>query len=250
MVHDVHEYDRLSVSDIVIHSSNIGAAQIGLRLGAQAFHEGLRRFGFGSLSRINLPGEVNGILRSVDRWNKHSLISISFGQEIATTPLSVVCAFAALARDGLLVRPRVVQRVVNSETGETVWELEECEIIRRAVSPGVARQVRQMLRRVVSEGTGRRVQLEEYAVAGKTGTASLPRQDGRGYGDQYLGSFIGFAPADSPRIVTLVSLKAPTKGSNYGGTVAGPACRKIFLRTLQYLNVPERATQKVMAAAE
>ena len=250
VVHDVHGYDRLSVTDIVVHSSNIGIAQIGLKLGTKRFHRALRRFGFGRLSGINLPGEVSGILRPEERWNKHSLISIAFGQEIATTPLSVVCAFTALANDGLLLRPRIVQRVISSETGQVAWELKKRQVIRRAVSSKTAAQVLDMLRKVVSEGTGRRVQLDNYPVAGKTGTASLPREDGRGYSNRYLASFIGVAPADDPRLVVLVSLKAPTKGSHYGGTVAGPACRTILQKTLRYLNVPERPPQNAVAEAE
>jgi cell division protein FtsI (penicillin-binding protein 3) len=249
VVHDVHGYDRLSVADIVVHSSNIGVAQIGLRLGARRFYDSLRRFGFGNPTGINLPGEVSGILRPVDRWNKHSLISVAFGQEIATTPLSVATAFCSIANGGLLLRPRIVHKVVNSETGRVVVEGGQGEVVRRAISSRTAEQVLTIMRRVVTEGTGRRVALEEYPVAGKTGTASLPRRDGRGYSNRYLGSFIGIAPADNPRIVVLVSLKAPTKGSYYGGTVAGPACRTIILKTLQYLNVPETTTETAMAEA-
>lgn len=250
VVHDVHGYDRLSIADIVVHSSNIGAAQIGVRLGADRFHDALRRFGFGAPSGINLPGEVSGILRPKNLWNKHSLISVAFGQEIATTPLSMATAFAALANEGLLLRPRIVRKVVNSQTGRVVVEPGDGEVVRRVISPPTAKRVMRIMRRVVTEGTGRRVKLEEYPVAGKTGTASLPREDGRGYSNRYLGSFIGIAPADDPRIVCLVSLKAPTEGSYYGGTVAGPACRKILLKTLQYLNVPERPPQTAVAEAQ
>ncbi|MFW5915191.1 MAG: peptidoglycan D,D-transpeptidase FtsI family protein [Planctomycetota bacterium] len=247
LLRDVHGYDELSVSDVITYSSNIGAAHIGLRLGPHRFYTALTRFGFGQPAEINLPGVRSGILRSPERWNKHSNISISFGQEISSSPLAVANAFAALANGGLLMRPHVLDNVRDQETGKIVWKSKKQPVVRRVISKRTSVQVMRMLRKVVTDGTGERVQLKEFPVAGKTGTASLPRSDGRGYSNRYLGSFVGIAPSDNPRIVALVSLKNPTQNGYYGGLVAGPACRKILLKTLRYLNVPERVENPEIA---
>jgi len=249
-VHDVHPYGVLSVSDIVCKSSNIGAAQIGMLLGAERFHRALRRFGLGEPTGIRLPGEVSGILRPPGRWTRDSLISVAFGQEISCTPLGVACAFGALANRGVLLRPRILSKIVHSRTGRVLCEPNGPAARWRAVSESTARAVLEMMRRVVEEGTGRRARLDDYPVAGKTGTASQPRPDGRGYSrTRYLSTFVGIAPANSPRVVALVSLLAPSKGSHYGGTVAAPACREILHRTLRYLNVPAPMAGRAVAEA-
>jgi len=249
-VHDVSAHGTLTVSEIVAYSSNIGAAQIGMLLGPERFYRSLRRFGFGEPTGIDLPGEINGIIRPVERWTRDSLISVAFGQEIATTPLSTAFAFAALANDGLLLRPQIIDRIVETRTGRVVYERRGPQVRRRVVSERTAAQVMDMMRRVVQEGTGKRARLDDYPVAGKSGTASLLRLDGRGYSDKrYLSSFVATAPADSPRVLVLVSLKAPSKGSNYGGVVAAPACREILRRTLRYMNVPPRVPGRAVAEA-
>jgi len=248
VVHDVHPYGMLTVSDIITKSSNIGAAQIGLLLGADRFHGALSRFGLGMPSGVTLPGEISGIMRPAGRWNKHSLISIAFGQELAATPLAVARAFACLANEGVLLRPQVVQKVVRSSTGRAVVRLTQPDVLGRAVSKRTADQVLAMMQRVVDEGTGTRAQLEEYTVAGKTGTAGLAAPGGRGYAEGlYLSSFVAIAPVEEPRIVVLVSLKAPSKNGYYGGVVSSRSCGQIIRRTLGYLKVPPRAPSPNMA---
>jgi len=239
VLHDAHPYGTLSVSDIICHSSNIGAAQIALRLGKERLYEGLRAFGFGRRSGIALPGETGGIVRPFAAWTDDSVMSIAFGQEIAVTPLAMARAFAAIANGGALLQPRIVRAIVQSDTGKVVYEAGPPVVVGRPLGQAAASQLVAMMRRVVEEGTGRRARLEQYAVAGKTGTAQLLRPDGRGYSDtRYLASFIGIAPVPNCRIVVLVSLKAPSKGSHYGGVCAAPAVGKIILRTLRYLGVP------------
>jgi cell division protein FtsI (penicillin-binding protein 3) len=238
-LHDVHPYDDLTVSDIICHSSNIGAAQISMLLGKEGLHGGVQSFGFGAPSGIALPGEVGGLVRPLDCWNDYSVVSVAFGQELAVTALSMVRAYAAFASGGRLLSPRIVQRVVHSESGEVLFAAEEPTATSRPVSPQTANQVMAMLARVVEEGTGGRARNAEYAIAGKTGTAQLLREDGAGYSDsRHLSSFIGMAPAPDCRIVVLVALKAPSKNGHYGGTVAAPAVKKIVRKTLVYLNVP------------
>jgi cell division protein FtsI (penicillin-binding protein 3) len=240
VVHDVHEYGRLTVRDILIHSSNIGAAQVCLKLGAGPLYAGIVQFGYDRPSGVALPGEAGGIMLPQQAWTHHSVISASFGQEVAVTPIAMVRAFAAFANGGRLPPVRIVDRIEDPATGEVVYSAAESDATTQAVSAETARQILEVLRLVVEEGTGRRAKIEGYSVAGKTGTAQMLRPDGRGYSaDRFLSSFIGIAPAALPRIVVLVSLKGTTHaGGHYGGVVAAPAARRIIERTLAHLNVP------------
>ena len=241
-VHDVHGYDTLTVREIIYNSSNIGAAQIGLKTGKKQLYRNLVDFGFGRPTGIHLPGEQAGILRPLSRWSEYSVVSISFGQEIATTPLSVARAFCAFANGGMLPKPSIISKVVDSHSGTTLYELTPQKHERRAISRQTARQVREMLALVVEEGTGKRAKLQDYRVGGKTGTAQLLREDGRGYSwSRHLASFAALAPVDDPRVVVLVSLKDPSKNGYYGGVAAAPACGRIIRRTLKYMKVPPRA---------
>jgi len=240
-LHDVHPWGVLTVSDIICKSSNIGAAQVGMELGRERLYERLLRFGFGRPTGVRLPGEAGGILRPVSQWSSYSVVSISFGQELAATQLGVARAFCVFANGGLLVRPRIVQRVVESRTGRTLYRLDPRRDVQRILSRKTAAAVMRMLVQVVEDGTGKRARLDGYVVAGKTGTAQLPAAHGNGYSrSRYLSSFVGIAPADDPQVVVLVSLRAPTRNGYYGGVAAAPACREVIRRALQYLKVPAR----------
>jgi len=250
-IHDVHPYGTLTVSDIVTKSSNIGAGQIGLLVGVEELHYRLQSFGFGAPSGINLPGEVSGLLRPASRWNNHSLISVAFGQELAATPLSVACAFNVFPAGGLLLQPQIVKKITEPDNGRVVYEMRGPKAVRRVVGEQTACQVMQMLQRVVEEGTGEPAKLQEYTMGGKTGTAQLIRTDGKGYrSDAYLGSFVGIAPVEEPRITVLVSLKAPSRNGYYGGVVAAPACARIISRTLSYMQVPQSPPRITVAEAD
>jgi len=241
-LHDAHPYGLLTVSDIICHSSNIGAAQVGLRLGAELLHSAFYGFGFGRPGNVALPGEAGGIVRPLKAWNDYSVVSVSFGQELTATPLAVARAFAVFANGGRLLQPRIVKAVKPTDGGKAVYTAGPPLVSGSPISPRTAAQVFAMLARVVREGTGRNARLSDYPVAGKTGTAQMLRPDGRGYSDKrYLSSFCGIAPVGDPRIVVLVSLKAPTKNGYYGGTAAAPAARRIIERTLRYLKVPPAA---------
>ena len=240
-VHDVHGYDTLTVREIIQNSSNIGAAQIGLKTGRKKLYRNLVRFGFGRPTGIHLPGEQAGILRPLSRWSEYSVVSISFGQEIAATPLSVARAFCVFANDGMLPKPSIISKVVDSQSGTTLYELSAEKHERRAISRQTARRIREMLAMVVEDGTGKRAKLQDYRVGGKTGTAQLLREDGRGYSwSRHLSSFAALAPVDNPRVVVLVSLKDPSRNGYYGGVASAPACGRIIRRTLKYMKVPPR----------
>jgi cell division protein FtsI (penicillin-binding protein 3) len=238
-IHDTHAYDALTIEQVISKSSNIGMAMLGERCGSARLHEYVERFGFGSRTGIELPGEHEGLLLPLQSWSGYSPQSIPIGQEIAVTPLQLVTAFAALASDGILYRPRVVRGVIGAD-GKLVEDRSEPIAVRRVLDEETARALRlKALVEVVRDGTGTKAAIDGFQVFGKTGTAQVARKDGRGYEPgKYMGSFIGGAPADHPRVVAVVSLYMPTGKSYYGGTIAAPAVGKILADVLAYMQVP------------
>jgi cell division protein FtsI (penicillin-binding protein 3) len=241
----IGEYRRgfgdLTVKEILINSSNIGMAKIGQRLGKDRLHDGLKLFGFGKSTGIELPGEVDGLLRPSDKWDGYSITRIPFGQEICVTSMQLVRAFCILANGGRLVRPFLVRAIVDNDGNITVLKRPPPPV-GYIVKPEVAKWiVTEAMTSVVNEGTGKRAQLEKWQVFGKTGTANIALSDTRGYSDQdYVASFIAGAPADDPAIVVLVSIRKPNRslGKGYtGGAVASPVAAKIIEKTLTYLGV-------------
>ena len=236
--HDHHAYGQLTAAEVIVKSSNIGAAKIGMKVGAERLYQYLRRFGFGQPTGFILPGENPGLLRPPGQWTSYSLPSISIGQEICVNPLQLALAYSALANDGLLVRPRVVWR---TRRPDGTWAERPVRPVGRAVPVRVARRVRRVLCRVVEEGTGRRARLDAWSVGGKTGTAQKPAKTGGFSHDDVVCSFVAMAPVEHPRLVVLVSVDGPTRhvgGRHFGGTVAAPVVRKVLERALAYLGVP------------
>jgi cell division protein FtsI (penicillin-binding protein 3) len=237
-LHDAHAYGTLDFDHVIIKSSNIGAAKIGMALGLDGVYGAVTAFGFGSKTRIDLPGEARGLVRPRSRLTKDSLLSVPMGQEIAVTPLQLVTAYTAMVNGGILFRPQIIQRLVNAE-GKELYRLRP-QPVRRVISPETSAAMREMLQDVVEEGTARKAWCKEYAIGGKTGTAQ--KVIGGMYShDKYVGSFCGFAPAESPRLVCLVTVDEPDRRLGYyGGTVAAPAVREILRRGLNALGVPPR----------
>jgi cell division protein FtsI (penicillin-binding protein 3) len=238
VIRDTHSYGNLSISDIVIHSSNIGMAQLGQQMKKHTLHRYLKDFAFGEKTGIQLPGEVKGVVRPLNLWSIDSEISVSFGYETAVTPIQMVTAFCSLANGGTLLKPRIVSKITDYSGKRVKKKYETPERIRRVVSPKIAREVMSpILEGVVKEGTGKQAMLFTHRVAGKTGTAKKLERVGNKmqYSDKYIGSFVGFAPVEAPKICVLVSLNEPKKGAYYGGTVAAPAVGNIIERTLGYM---------------
>jgi cell division protein FtsI (penicillin-binding protein 3) len=234
-----HGFGDLTVSEILINSSNIGMAKIGQRLGKEKLYQGLRLFGFGKRTGIDLPGEADGFLRPPRKWNGYSITRIPFGQEITVTSLQLVRAFCILANRGRMIRPFLVKAVVDSK-GEITELKHPLPPVGYIVRPEVAQWiVNEALVGVVNEGTGKRAKLEKWQVFGKTGTANIAKSNERGYSDSdYVASFIAGAPAKDPAIVVLVSIRKPNKslGKGYtGGAVASPVVGAIIKKTLTYL---------------
>ncbi len=234
-------FGNLTVKEILINSSNIGMAKIGQRLGKDRLYKGLKLFGFGGKTGIELPGEVDGLLRPSHTWDGYSITRIPFGQEICVTGMQLVRAFCILANGGRLVRPFMVRAIVDKDGNITVLKRPPPPV-GYIVKPEVAKWVvTEALTGVVNEGTGKRAKLEKWQVFGKTGTANIALSDSRGYSDQdYVASFICGAPAKEPAIVVLVSIRKPNRslGKGYtGGAVSSPVAAKIIEKTLTYLGV-------------
>ncbi|MCW8130265.1 MAG: penicillin-binding protein 2 [Planctomycetota bacterium] len=245
-LHDSHAYGMLTFDEALVHSSNIWAAKVGMRMGLDGTYDLVRSFGFGERTQVDLPGESPGLVRPRKSWTKDSLLSVPMGQEICVTPLQLVNAYSAMVNGGVLLRPHVVEEI-HSPRGETLYRMQP-QAVRRVISPETSRAMREILVRVVEEGTGRNAWCKEYAIGGKTGTAQKV-ENGRYSHDKFVGSFCGFAPAEAPRLVCLVTVDEPERSKGYyGGTVAAPAVREILRRGLSALKVPERTPQEQAAA--
>jgi cell division protein FtsI (penicillin-binding protein 3) len=243
-IHDTHKYGRLSVADILKYSSNIGAAKIGARMGSERLYRYLRGFGFGERSAIDLPAEASGYLRNSSSWYGIDLATISFGQGVSVTAVQLAAAFSAVANGGTLMKPYLVEKVLD-DNGDVVKEYAP-EPRQRVISEQTAKTVARMMEGVAAEGgTGTSAAVEGFRVAGKTGTAQKVDPVTRGYSiDKRTASFIGFVPADRPRLTIVVIVDEP-KTSPYGGVVAAPAFGAIAQQALCYLRVqPDRTERK------
>jgi cell division protein FtsI/penicillin-binding protein 2 len=214
-------------------------AKIGQRLGKDKLYEGLKFFGFGRKTGIDLPGEAEGLLRPPGEWTGYSVTRIPFGQEISVTVIQLVRAFCILTNGGHLVQPFLVKAMVGHD-GEVIKLKRPTPAIGYIIKPEVARWiVTDALTGVVSEGTGRNAKLANFQVFGKTGTAQLANEQGGGYAENaYVASFIAGAPADDPAAIVLVSIRKPNValGKGYtGGVVAAPVAAAILKKTLNYL---------------
>jgi cell division protein FtsI/penicillin-binding protein 2 len=248
---DVHGYGRMGVRDILVKSSNIGSAKMGLMLGPDRYYEYVRRFGFGEKSGVNLPGEVPGLLAPPSRWDKLTITRMPMGHAIAVTPLQLTMAMGAIANGGHLMRPQIV-RAVRDAGGTEVFRSQP-EVVRRVVSGEVAQFVGDALCGVTADGgTARLANVPGFEVAGKKGTAQRLDPDGGYAAGKYVVSFVGYMPAEDPAFVCLVLIDNATitRGANYGGLVAAPVFARIGERAARYLNlVPVHRAEAVMPVA-
>lgn len=230
-----HKYGSLTLKEIIAKSSNIGAIKIAQKLGKDSFYEYIQKFGFGEKSGIRLPGVSSGLLGKKESWTDYSLASVSFGHEIAVTPLQMVAALSAIANGGILMEPHITKALMRD--GKIIEQIKPKKI-RRVISQKTSRKMMEILKSVVKNGTGKKAAVEGFDVAGKTGTAQKYIAETRSYSKtEFISSFIGYAPADAPRLVILVMIDNP-KGIHWGGVVAAPVFREIAKKSLRYLNVP------------
>jgi stage V sporulation protein D (sporulation-specific penicillin-binding protein) len=213
-----------NLEQIVTYSHNVGAAEVGMAIGAKAFYAMERKAGFGDATRIGLPGENPGIVPPPAQWSESSLPTMAFGQGVSVTPIAMTRFYCAIANGGVLMRPQIVKAVADQQ-GRTIYEYPP-QIERRIFSQKTAATLRRFLRGAVVRGTGNpTAQVPGYTTAGKTGTAQLV-QNGQYEPGAYAASFIGMVPYERPRFVIYVKLEYPS-GSYYGSVVAAPAFAKI-----------------------
>jgi cell division protein FtsI (penicillin-binding protein 3) len=221
----------MSVAEILAHSSNVGAVTIGLGLGSEKFSRWIARLGFGRPTGVPYPAEERGIVPALEEYSGSTMGNLPLGQGLAVTPMQMMAGYAAIANGGVMRRPRLIERV-----GE---EPVEAPPGRRAIGAGVAAEVRSMLEGVLAPGgTASEVSVPGYTLAGKTGTSQVA-ENGTYSETKYVASFIGFAPAQDPRLLVAVIVDQPQGGDYYGGSVAAPAFGQIAAFALPYLGVPQ-----------
>src|SRR5205809_99446 len=248
-LHDHRAFSYLSVRDVLVKSSNIGAAKLALSVGEQRFYEYIRRFGFGERTGIELPGEINGLIRPPQSWSKISITRIPMGHEIGVTPLQMTVAMAAIANGGKLITPRIVKSITTSE-GKTISSPSPV-VLRQVISPETAREIGDALRGVVSDrGTAAAAAVPGFTIAGKTGTAQKVDPKGGYEHGKYVVSFAGYLPADHPEFVGLVVLDDAHTSKpelNYGGLIAGPIFSSVAEKAAQYLDLrPQEQIRKAI----
>ena len=238
VIHDHNRYSSLSMADVLAKSSNIGAINIGLKVGEKNLYEYVRRFGFGRKTGIELPGESAGMLRRLSQWEPSSIGSVAMGHEVGATSIQLALAGAIVANGGMRVKPRLVlaRQKPSGVEERTVPEKPE-----RVIRPETAITMRSMMEGVVLHGTGKGLaNLRGYTSGGKTGSAQIYDFKAKAYTHHYNASFLGFAPVTNPQIVIAVTLIGTSGGSaGYGGPVAAPVFRTVATSALRMLDVPK-----------
>ena len=226
---------NVETADLLVKSSNVGMAQIGVRADRMKTYESLLALGFGRETDVELPGVSRGLLPYPDNWRGITPANIAIGQGLAVTPLQLVTAMSAVVNGGRLMSPYLVKRAVNS-LGEEVYRGEP-KVLREVMTPETTEWIREAMRRVITEGTGRRAATTLTDVAGKTGTAQVAGKGGYAPG-KYVGSFIGFWPYEDPKYIMLIAIGEPTSGRYYGGDIAAPVFKSILeeMSELEYFS--------------
>jgi cell division protein FtsI/penicillin-binding protein 2 len=243
-LHDHEAYGTLSVKNIITKSSNIGAAKIGIRMGDDRLFDYITSFGFGERTGIPLPGEVRGIVHPVKNWSKVSIAQIPMGHGVAVTRMQMMMAMCAIANNGCLMRPMLVDRLEDQD-GNVVARYSP-QSVRQVITPATAKRMVEALKTVVTaDGTAPKAAMEHYTVAGKTGTAQKV-ENGTYAHDKFITSFIGFFPADNPELCISIVMDEPKEGY-YGGAVAGPVFKQVAERAASYLNIRPDIEDKATA---
>ncbi|QGG47847.1 stage V sporulation protein D [Heliorestis convoluta] len=237
-----HEgHGQQDFTEVVENSCNPGFVTVGMNLGLDKFYKYLHAFGFGTPTGIPMNGEAGGILVPRNAAKPIDLATMSIGQANAMTPIQLITAVSAVANDGKLMKPQLVEKVIDAQGA--IVEKFEPEMIRQVVSKETAEELNLILESVVSNGTGRNAYLQGYRVGGKTGTAQKIKPGGGYMEREYVASFVGLAPANDPEIVCLVVVDAPEGMPYYGGLVAAPIFRSIMVDTLRHLGIQPQAVQ-------
>jgi len=224
-------HGKLTFSEVFEVSSNIGVVKIAQKLGAATIYKYANKFRFGKMTGINLKGEVGGWLKKPSIWSKTSIGAIPIGYEVTVTPLQLICALSSIANDGVYMKPFVVKYIKDNQ--DQVIQSFSPQVVDRIISIDTARRIKKILVQVVEKGTAKKAKIKGMEVAGKTGTARKVI-DGRYAQGKYYATFMGFAPADEPRIAAIAVIDEPHQ-SYFGGTVAAPVVKEILENSLKYL---------------
>jgi cell division protein FtsI (penicillin-binding protein 3) len=224
-IHDHKSYPALSMEDVLVHSSNIGAIRIGMTIGAPALYDYIRRFRFGQRTGILLPGESPGLVHKLKAWQPTSIGSVPMGHEIMVTTLQLAQACAIVANNGFYVRPRI--------TFDT-----PVAVPIAVLKPETAITMRHLMESVVLRGTGTKARLDEYTAGGKTGTAQIVDLKTHTYTHLYNASFMGFSPVNNPRVVAVVTVNGASGEAGYGGQASAPVFKEIVSTALRLGDVP------------
>ena len=248
VIHDHKKAGWLTFAKAVEQSSNVAAVKVAMEMGRDRVYQYLRAFGFGERTEVDLPGESKGLLKEPQDWGNRTLASVAIGQEIGVTPLQMLTALSAIANNGWLMRPYVVKDIQDGQ-GRLVHR-NTPEVRRRPVSAHTAETTTALLVNVVKNGTGKRAFMSDFKVAGKTGTAQkVDPHTGKYSKTQLIGSFMGFVPAENPRLAMIVVIDEPQDPA-WGGVVAAPVFRQVAEQVLRYLEVtPGQETETITVAA-
>ncbi|HEX8524246.1 MAG TPA: penicillin-binding protein 2 [Tepidisphaeraceae bacterium] len=239
IVTDVHHYGPLSTWDVLVKSSNIGMTMLGTRMGNPKLYEALTGFGFGRSTEIDMPAEHPGMLRPLPKWGMNSTISISQGYELMVTPIQLCRAVCAYANGGRLVQPHVIKGWLDSD-GNIIdrQQAKDLKMLPQAIDPLSAAGMKRILCDTLIRGTAKGCANTSWNIFGKTGTAHIA-EHGSYSSQRFNSSFIGGAPAESPRLVITMVIHDPDKSlGHYGGIVSAPAAARVLERSLAYLQVP------------
>jgi len=234
-----------NVKEIVTYSFNTGTAAMGLKMGCRTFHQYLKKFGFGELTGVELPGETEGIMVPFSDMTEVNLATMAFGQGIAITPIQICSAVQAIANKGVQMKPRIIKEILDSR-GNVVKAFpprEKC----RPITADTAYKMVDIMQNVVINGTGKKAKVPGYLCAGKTGTANVVENGGYVSG-KYIASFCGFVPSEDPRLVILIKIDHPS--GIWGGVVAAPVFREVAQESLWRLGIPPSFPQEVVKSQE
>jgi len=231
-LHDHKPHGWLKFYEVIEHSSNIGTAKAASRMDSDVFYDYIKAYGFGDKTGIDLYGEAKGLLRSPEDWSRLSMCSLPMGQEIGVTAIQMLSAVSAVANKGVLMRPYVVDRVLDDE-GQAIKSNSPFKV-REVIKPETASKLADILVGVVEVGTGKKAQIKDVRVAGKTGTAQKINPNGSYSHSKFVSSFVGFAPAQDPLVAAIVVVDEP-RPYYYGSLVAAPAFGSAVKQTIAYL---------------
>jgi len=222
---------------VVENSCNPGFVVMGQRLGKEKLFSYIEKFGFGKKTGIDLNGEANGILFSLDKVGPVELATTAFGQGVSVTPIQQITAVSAAINGGYLYKPYIVKRILEPETNNIIEEFDKT-LVRQVIDEDTSKEVRRALESVVANGTGRNAYIEGHSVGGKTGTAQKVNNGTYMVGN-YIVSFIGFTPTDNPKVIVYVAIDNPKGVTQYGGTVAAPIAKEILTDCINILGIEE-----------